>query len=423
MSPDVSRWRSIQSQRLAAELRWAERAPFFRDRLRSAQREDDPLLRLANVKPFRKQDAIVASRDMCIAGAGIAREYLTSGTTGRGQERLALSDVDDITFVFGHLLHYKIARLRGGDGIALTWPASCQAGGVVLRQAAELLGLRALEIGSYDTSGKLDILRKFRPRAIVGSALYLRRLLEASSGEQLSIDACFIAGEAYPTSWIDFMKLRGIKPFEWYGTTMLGPVAVSCEAGLVTQTGRGALHVAPHMFLIEVLDDAGRQVLPGERGELVVTALSRVTQPTIRYATGDVVRWLGWTECSCGRTWPSIEAGTIARIDDMMRIRGTNVWPAAIDAVVFALPDVQDYRGRLWVDKEGRERATLSVQTSTLPGDCPAIAQRMQRDLKERTGCSFEVAITTEQQELKAFKPRRWTDARFSGVTHGHKSS
>lgn len=180
---------------------------------------------------------------------------------------------------------------------------------------------------------------------------------------------------------------------------------------------RGALHVAPHMFAVEVLDDNGRQVAEGERGELVVTALTRVAQPTIRYATGDSVRWLGWASCSCGRVWPSLEAGTIARVDDMLRIRGVNVWPSAIEKELFANPDVRDYRGRLWVDSSGRERADLRVEIRPMPAQADELARQFEHALKARTGCSFTVSMTSEEPELKAFKPRRWTDERFGSTS------
>lgn len=284
----------------------------------------------------------------------------------------------------------------------------------MLRAAAELLGLHPVEVGAYDTAVKLHMLRKIRPRAIVGSALYLRRLLEAAGPDDFTPDTCFIAGEAYPESWVQYMADRGVKAFEWYGTTMLGPVAMSCESGVIHDGKRGALHVPPHMFVVEVLDPSGRHVPEGERGELVITALTRVAQPTIRYATGDSVRWLGWHRCSCGRTWPSLEAGTIARLDDMMRIRGVNIWPSAIETELFAHADVCDYRGRLWVDQSGQERVEVSVEIRPLPADPPELIRRLQEALKARTGCSFSVSLTGDQPEVGAFKPRRWTDERFT---------
>ena len=417
---DVAHWQGIQRARLGAELKWAERAPFFARRIRAAASSapsdvQNPLHVLSAIPAFRKADAIEAGDEMCIPGVTAVREFLTSGTTGRGQERLRLSVVDDRTLLFGHVLQYQMAGLRSGDGVGLTWPAGCQAGGVVLRAAAELLGLHPVELGAYDTAVKLDMLRKIRPRAIVGSALYLRRLLEAAGRNDLGLDTCFIAGEAYPESWLQYMAGHGISVFEWYGTTMLGPVAMSCESGVIDGGGRGALHVPPHMFVAEVLDASGQQVAEGERGELVVTALTRVAQPTIRYATGDLVRWLGWHRCTCGRQWPSLEAGTIARLDDMLRIRGVNIWPSAIEAELFAHPDVCDYRGHLWVDQSGQERVDVTVELRPLPADPAAEIRHFQDALKVRTGCTFGVTLTSDQPEVRAFKPRRWTDDRFVG--------
>src|SRR5437763_16756535 len=120
--------------------------------------------------------------------------------------------------------------------------------------------------------------------------------------------------------------------------TEVGPVAVECAAN------PGGLHVLEHDYIAEVIDpDTAEPVAPGQAGELVLTNLGRVGSPLIRYRTGDVVR-LDLTPCPCGGPVARLAGGLLGRVDDMIHLRGNNVYPAAIEAVVRRFPEGAEFR-------------------------------------------------------------------------------
>jgi phenylacetate-CoA ligase len=415
-------WRAVQRTRLLEELRWARRSPFCADRIAPLDgvTADDAFAALA-ATGFSDKHSYMSAMDrgeVLVPNVPLVREYWTSGTSGKGRERIALGPIEERSFLFTHMVQMREAGLGRGSRLGLTWPGGPQAGGVVLREAAEMLGVIPVELGSLDTEDKADFIIRNGITAVVGSALYLRRLLDVG-GEALAdaLHVFLIAGEHYPLDWAQHVDAAGIRTFEWYGSTQTGALGFSCRRGIVDADGeRGILHVAPHMFAIEVLDPDGEHVADGERGELIITGLARFATPLIRYRSADDVRWLGWSECDvCGRAWPSIECGTIERVDDMVRIRGMNVWPSAVGSVLARWPEVLDYRGRLWVDERALERADLLLETAAGHAPDADLGERIQRALKEEVGVNFAVTFSGGPMPTAEFKQRRFTDERFGG--------
>ena len=159
----------------------------------------------------------------------------------------------------------------------------------------------------------------------------------ADSGVRVLI----VAGEpggSIPATRQRIERSWGARVIDHHGLTETGPVSFECwEAP-------GFLHVNEGEFICEVIDTAtGRAVPDGEPGELVITNLGRTASPVIRYRTGDiVVRRSG--PCACGRTWARLEGGILARADDMINIRGVNVYPAGIEAVVRHFAEIVEFR-------------------------------------------------------------------------------
>jgi phenylacetate-CoA ligase len=415
-------WQAVQRTRLLEELRWARRSPFCAERLPALDDlgPDDAFdaLRATGFSDKHSYMAAMDRGEVLVAGVPIVREYWTSGTSGKGRERLALGPVEERSFLFTHMVQMLESGMGRGSRLGLTWPGGPQAGGVVLREAAEMLGVIPVELGSLDTADKADFIVRNGITGVVGSALYLRRLLDVG-GRALAdaLDVFLIAGEHYPLDWAHQIEAAGIRTFEWYGSTQTGAMGFSCRRGIVDADGqRGILHVAPHLYAIEVLDADGSHVAEGERGELIITGLGRFATPLIRYRSADEARWLGWRECEvCGRAWPSIECGTIERNDDMVRIRGVNVWPSAIADVLARWPEVLDYRGRLWVDERALEHADLLLETAAGHLPDPALSERIQRALKDEVGVNFAVTFSGGPMPTAEFKQRRFNDERFGG--------
>src|SRR5262249_13334329 len=145
-------------------------------------------------------------------------------------------------------------------------------------------------------------------------------------------------------------------------------------------------------FLCEVLDPRSLEpVADGERGELVVTTLERDPSPAIRYRTGDIVT-RNSDPCPCGRTWARLAGGILAREDEMVNVRGVNVFPSAVEAVVRRFPEVVEFRST--VSRNGAMRS-LSVELEPLPqaADSAGIAAAVAQQLREALGLNVPVHV------------------------------
>jgi phenylacetate-CoA ligase len=237
-----------------------------------------------------------------------------------------------------------------------------------------------------------------------------------------NLKALFIAGESYTIDWATrATEYWGATLSEWYGSMQGGlNQCFSCERGVVPDGARGALHCMEHRILCEVLDpDTGEQVAPGGEGEMVITSLYKEGFPVIRFRTGDRVRYLGMS-CPCGRPFASIEAGTIARYDDMMKIRGQNLWPEAVDRIVFAAGDVEEYAGTVSIDDRGRETVSLAIEFSpaaALTADAQTSrASALSEAIRQQLNVRMAVRVAPYRSLPRfEFKVRRWTDTRRQG--------
>jgi phenylacetate-CoA ligase len=236
------------------------------------------------------------------------------------------------------------------------------------------------------------------------------------------LKAIFIAGESYTVDWAErSMAFWGVNISEWYGLMQGGlNLCFSCETGILQNGQRGHLHAMEHRMVCEILRPGTNEpVEPGEEGEFVATSLFREAFPIFRFRTGDRVKRMA-SVCSCGRPMMSIEAGTVARYDDMMKIRGQNLWPDAVDKLVFADVTIEEYAGLVFIDPQGRE--TVQVQVEFRPGAClneghkaqrvAAVVQEIQQKLNIRMEVSEAPYLSLPRFE---FKTRRWTDQRRQG--------
>jgi phenylacetate-CoA ligase len=229
--------------------------------------------------------------------------------------------------------------------------------------------------------------------------------------------------QAYTLDWAREMEeFWGVPVVEMFGASQSIPGIMFCCEGGVQQGGRRKmLHALEHRLLFEVIDpQTGRHVRSGEEGELVVTTLTRTATPLIRFRMGDKVVYQAHTECACGRPFAGIQAGTVARYDDMIKIKGQNVWPEAVDAAVFSFREVEEYKATVFIDAEGRE--TVVVQYEVRPTaplgqeDRGALPAKLQARVRERVGVSMQfVEVGRETLPRYEFKTRRWSDQRKAG--------
>lgn len=426
----------LQEKRLIAQVRRAyARIPFYRRRWPAAAAGVASMAEFRDVIPFQKKQDFLERQDdlfqdrVASPGSPVVTLHMTSGTTGLGQEVHPLTSYDAEALASTWIYQAHWAGMSLGDSIFYTFPVGMQTGGLWSSHASDRMAHLGFFLGPYPTEKKIEYLLRFKPNGLIISPAYLSRfqaLLEQAGvapREQLkSLKAIFIAGESYTTDWaarsLDFW---GAQISEWYGLMQGGlNLCFSCERGILPDGQRGHLHAMEHRVLCEVLHPGTNDpVEPGEEGELVVTTLYREAFPVVRFRSGDRVRLLA-EPCPCGRPFASIQAGTVARYDDMIKIRGQNLWPDAVDKIVFAKGDVEEYAGKVYLDAEARETVELRIEFVPQAGLSDDQRAQRVRELTRDIHSKLNVRMDVREAPYLSlprfeFKVRRWTDERRAG--------
>jgi phenylacetate-CoA ligase len=272
------------------------------------------------------------------------------------------------------------------------------------------IGAHCIPAGGMTSQARLSMIDTLQPTVVCCTPTYALRLLEvagemhggAPSLAGSSVRVLIVAGEAggsIPSTRDRIEKGWGARVIDHHGLTETGPISFECwEAP-------GGLHVNEAEYICEVLEpDSGRAVADGARGELVITNLGRAASPLIRYRTGDlVVRRSG--PCACGREFARLDGGILARGDDMVNVRGVNVYPSAVESVVRRFSEVGEYRATVAATGSLRE---LSVEIELMPGvdGTSDVASRVAGALREGLGLTVPLRVvdagTLPRFELKA---------------------
>lgn len=437
----------LQLQKLRRQLGYVYRSnTFYRKRLDAAGVKPEDIHSLDDFServPFVSKDDFVRDQEehppygerLGVARDKVSQVHLTSGTSGLGQEVYGRTRADVELMGTGWMHNFQWSGVVKGDVAVNMIPIGTYAAGWSIMQGFFKMGLTSFHLHGMDGPRKLQLMERFKPQYIWATPPYLTRLtvLARESGIDPrrafdTLKSITVATEAFPVSWAQEMEeVWGTRLHEMYGSTQGdGLVAATCERGAIPAGERGSLHVIEQHFLVEVLDPAdGRHVRSGDEGELILTGLDAEASPVIRFRTRDRVRFLGYDTCDCGRPFNIWESGTITRYDDMLKIRGMNVWPSAVDAVVFGHKEVDEYVGLLTIDTAGREQALIQLAlkpeaAGLAPSDRQGLLASIGEGIKTATGVSMEIR-EAPRAELPTFefKSRRWSDQRQQGLARG----
>jgi phenylacetate-CoA ligase len=210
---------------------------------------------------------------------------------------------------------------------------------------ARYIGALGLSGGGMNSEQRLRSIFDNRCTVLVCTPTYALHLAEIANNIGLDLASSDIrltihAGE--PGASVPNVRRRieaawGARCFDHAGATEVGAWAFDCQAD------DGAIHLNELEFFFEVIDpQTGTAVDEGARGELVITTLARAGMPVLRYRTGDLVE-LTTEPCACGRTLARIKGGVLGRADDMLTVRGVNIYPSTIDDLIRALPAIVEY--------------------------------------------------------------------------------
>ncbi len=291
---------------------------------------------------------------------------------------------------------YRAAQVGPADRIFFPFSFGPFLGFWTAFEAGCQLGALCVPGGGMSSEARLAIIDAVGATVVCCTPTYALRLAEVAAEKEGgkatlvrgSVRVLIVAGE--PGGSITATRERietswGARVIDHHGLTEVGPVSFECWES------PGFLHLNECEYICEVLDDAGRAMPDGQPGELVVTTLGRTASPVIRYRTGDLVvrrREL----CRCGRTLARLEGGILARADDMVTIRGANVYPAAVEAVVRRFSEVAEYRATVASDG-GMRALSLEIELTSRSWGAPSIANQIVSQLQEALGLTVPVRV------------------------------
>ncbi len=416
--------RTLQLERLRALVSYVkERVAVYRERLADAEPEDIGELEDLSGLPFTRKDDL---RDtyplgmLATAREDLARIHASSGTTGKPTVvAYTAADLD----LFARMNARTLAMGGAEPGMMLhnAYGYGLFTGGLGLHDGGERLGLTVVPVSGGMTERQLTLIEDLRPDVISCTPSYALTLAHAFAAREVASDEIslrFALVGAEP--WTENMRREidtglGVRCTNLFGLSeVIGP-GVSCEC----VEERSGSHVNEDHFLPEIVDpESGKPMPEGEEGVLVFTTLTKQALPLVRYWTGDISS-LSTARCSCGRTL--VRMGPIVgRSDDMLVIRGVNVYPSQVGAVLGRVPELSPHFGLVV-----RRLGTLDeVEVLAEPrGDVlVSLTDERTRELSERTtalirdtmGCTMTVTLVGagEAPRSDGGKIKRVTDLR-----------
>lgn len=360
----------------------------------------------------------------------IIRVHGSSGTSGKPTlYAFSRSDWDYIADVMAQGLY--TCGVRPGDIVQLATVFSLFMGGWGALLGVERLGATAFPLGAGETERQLDLMHRIGATVLITTPTYALHMLETA--RSLGYDTMksplrlgiFIGepGSSIPGTRQALENGWGIKVRDMATTSEMTPWSTNAEC----ESAQGP-HVMQDEVWTEIVskDDSSRVLLDGESGAVVYTHLKRKTQPMIRFHAGDESHMVH-EPCSCGRTYPRLPSGVYGRLDDMLLIRGANVYPSQVQRSLLEVPGT-GVEFKIVLEKNGAlDHATVLVERD--PAATPADIDRFAADLKERvrdklkndTAVNFEVDILPPNTLERALsKAKRVDDRRPKYRPDGH---
>ncbi|MGM0788038.1 MAG: phenylacetate--CoA ligase family protein, partial [Thermodesulfobacteriota bacterium] len=395
---------SIQLRRLQATVsRVYATVPFYREKFEKAGISPGGINSLSDLQqlPFTtKQDL----RDnypfgmFAVPMDNVVRIHASSGTTGKPTV-VGYTSRDINTWAELMARALSAGGATRGDIIHNAYGYGLFTGGLGIHYGAEKLGASVIPVSGGNTKRQVVIMKDFGPTIMTATPSYSLHLAEAAEEMGVSFrDLKFKFGIFGAEPWSENMRGEieqklNLSAVDIYGLSeVLGPgVSVECHEA------KAGLHIAEDHFIAEIIDPSTGQVLPwGETGELVLTSITKEAFPVIRYRTRDITS-LNPEPCVCGRTMARMDKIS-GRTDDMLIIRGVNVFPSQIESVLMDMKGVEPHY-QLEVDRKDN-LDTLTVHVEVSEGIFSDEVKELQRfeeniakEIKELLGISAKVKL------------------------------
>jgi phenylacetate-CoA ligase len=340
--------------------------------------------------PFTDKEALRSAYPMGLLSVPkeqVVRIHSTSGTTGSPVIiPYTKQDVEDWAIMFARC--YEIAGVTNEDVVQITPGYGLWTAGIGFQAGSERLGAMAVPMGPGNTDKQFQMMLDLGSTVLCSTSSYALLIAEEAQRRGIKDKLKLKRGIIGSERWGELMRQRiqnelGIELFDVYGLTEIyGPgIAIDCDH-------HEGLHYFDDYLYFEVIDAEGLPVKDGEWGELVVTTLKKQAAPLVRYRTHDVTRILT-KKCSCGRTYPMIDR-IIGRTDDMVKVKGVNIYPGQIDGVLKICEGVSsEYQVHI-THEEGRDIFKLKVECRP-DYNTEAVAKTVSETFKHKIGIKIEV--------------------------------
>lgn len=341
------------------------------------------------------------------------RYHQTSGTSGQPLRWLDTPESWDV--MLGSWTEVlRAAAVKPDDRVYFAFSFGPFIGFWLAFESAARMGCLCLPGGGLGSVARLRAMLDNQVSILCCTPTYALHLAAVAGEEKIElrksgVRTIVVAGEAggsAPAVRERIETLWGARVFDHHGMTEAGPVTHECPSR------PGVLHVIDDAFFAEVLHPASGAVPIGETGELVLTTLGRIGSPLLRYRTGDVVRLgsagINGQACACGRSTLTLDGGILGRLDDMVVIRGVNVFPAAVDEIIQKCGQIVEYQVKI-SSVQALPQLSIDIEPA---GDCKDVAA-LKRELDRDFQAAFSLRIsindvprgTLPRSEMKA---RRW---------------
>jgi phenylacetate-CoA ligase len=404
------RLRSLQAERLRALVGYVKgRVPVYRERLADVDERD--IVSIADLQrlPFTRKDDLRDSYPfgmLAVPREELVRIHASSGTTGKlTVVGYTAADVD----LFALVNARSLAMAGGEPGMILhnAYGYGLFTGGLGLHAGGERLGMAVVPVSGGMTERQLMLIADFEPDVIACTPSYALTLAQAFAEravapDEISLRYALLGAEP----WTEGIRREidaglGVRSTNIFGLSeVIGP-GVSCEC----VEERAGSHVNEDHFLPEVVDpETGEPLAEGEEGVLVITTLTKEALPVIRYWTGDITS-LSSAPCTCGRTLVRM-ARITGRADDMLIIRGVNVFPTQVEAALLPSTELTPHYRIIVSRKTTLDEAEVEIEVSetflrqagadNLSEELEHVRElrsRSERLLRESIGCSLRVTL------------------------------
>jgi phenylacetate-CoA ligase len=380
---------------------------FYHDRMKTNNVHPDDIQCLSDVSklPFMYKKDLrdnYPTKMFTAAPSEIVRYHVSSGTTGKptlvGYTR---SDLDYWTEALARSL--TSIGIGPSDVVQVSYGYGLFTGGLGLHYGVERVGATVLPSGTGGTERQLELMMDLGVTAIACTPSYLIHMgnVARQMGIDIKRDTKLRKAVLGAEPWTEGMRQRiedelGVKAYDIYGTSELaGPMYCECEE-------RHGIHIQSDSALIEIIDPETGEVLePGQHGELVVTMLKKQAMPMVRYRIKDLTMIMP-DDCPCGRTSPRIERIS-GRSDDMLIIRGINVFPSQVEHTLMQIPEVGD-QYMIIVNRQ-LDLDDMTVQVEIKPesfSDKMEDMLRLQKHIEAEMKKYLNVAVHVELKEQGA---------------------